>query len=199
MAKTEEAKENAKKKTTTSAKKTAAPKRKVVEEQKDVKEEVVAKKESKKSNKFGGIIGLLLVVALVALFVVSLNESGERSKYLKEISYNDFTEIIKSEEPTVIYWASPTCSYCKQFKPVVLNVTYDNKLTFNYLNTRKLTNDQDAAIRTYLIEYDQTYSSNVLGTPSIIVFKDSKIVGLSVGALSESELINFLQKQGLIK
>ena len=88
MAKTEEAKENAKKKTTTFTKKTAAPKRKVDEEKREVKEEVVAKKESKKSNKFGWIIGLLLVVALVVLFVVSLNESDERSKYLKEMLVN---------------------------------------------------------------------------------------------------------------
>ena len=41
---------------------------------------------------------------------------------------------MKSEDIEIIYWASPNCGYCEMFTPTVKEVSYENKLTFNYLN-----------------------------------------------------------------
>lgn len=169
-----------------------------IAEKVEVKKEVVIE-EPKKKSLFGIVLTISCILLIVLAFIVSIIETNEKNKYYIPISYDDVAELLNDDEINIIYWASPTCNFCSQFKPIILDVSSEYGIEFNYLNTSKLTDDEYATMYTYFIEYDGIYSEENLGTPSLILVKDGKITNISVGALTESELITYLQENGLIQ
>lgn len=174
---------------------------KVVEEPKETvvvsTDDTLKKEKSKKIIKT--IIYSLISIIIVGLFIYSIIESNDRTKHFKTISFNEVSEIMNDEVTNIIYWASPNCGYCVQFTPVVKEVSYEENVTFNYLNTANLSNDDYAAMVTYFGEYNETYNTKGLGTPSIILVKGGKVVDIQVGALDKEGLISYLTTKELIK
>lgn len=153
---------------------------------------------SKKIKIIKGIIYSLISIIILGALIYSVIESNERSKYFQNISFSDVKEIMNEKESNIIYWAQPNCGFCTQFTPIVKKISYNEKIAFNYLNTANLTQDEYATMITYLSAYNEEYSSGV-GTPSIIVVNDGKVVDVQVGALSEEGLISYLTSNKLIK
>lgn len=174
-----------------------------VKEVKTVKEEVKVVDNEKKSSKRKTILSTILVVVSILLigvaFVISVIETNEKGKYFNKISFNEVSELMKGGEIDIIYWASPNCGYCSMFTPIIKNVSYDNKLIFNYLDTTSLDEEQHNKMYEYFIEYSEKYETKGLGTPSLILVQDGKIIDISEGAKEENELISYLKEKELIK
>ncbi len=162
----------------------------VVEEKKD---------NTKKKKIIKGIIYSLISLLIIGALIFSIIESSERSKYFKEVTMNEVNEMIKEDEINIVYWASPSCGYCEMFGPIVKEVSYEEKVEFNYLNTSKLDNDSYATMYTYFTAFDEIYNTKNLGTPSVILFKNGKIVNISVGALDKEGLVSFLKSENVIE
>ena len=127
---------------------------------KEVETKVVENKDSsKKKTILSTIIVIVSILLIVGAFVISVIETNEKSKYYNEISFNEVSELMAGEEVEIIYWASPNCSYCSMFTPVVKNVSYDNKLTFNYLNTANLNDEEYAKMYDHFVKFDSAYFS----------------------------------------
>lgn len=170
-----------------------------VQNQEEVIETVTVNNENNKKRKiFNVVITVLAIGLIIGAFIISVIETNEKNKYYKTITFNEVSEIMNSEETKIIYWASPSCDYCKMFSPIIKEVSYEYELTFNYLNTSSLDGDQYATMYTHFAEYDEKYNSSNLGTPSLILVKDGKIVNISVGYLQEEELVDYLKTNGLI-
>lgn len=144
------------------------------------------------------IIYSLISIVILGTLIYSIIESNERGKYFNSITFNNVDALMNNEEKSIIYWAQPNCGYCTQFTPIVKKVSFDKKVTFNYLNTANLTQDEYASMITYLSAYKEEYASG-LGTPSLILVENGKIIDVSVGALSEDDLVNYLTIKELIK
>lgn len=152
----------------------------------------------KKNSNLKTIIGIILAVLVVFAFIYSIIESKSYMNYYNEVTVSEAQEIIKDDELSILYWASPDCPHCVRFGPIVKKVSRENKITFNYINAASLTNDEYATMLTYFGAFDESYVGG-LGTPSIILVQDGKVVDISVGALQESELVNYLKTKGFIK
>ena len=181
--------------------------KKIVKEE-NVKEEITKtetltvenkKDNTKKKKIIKTIIYSLIGIIVLGAFIYSIIESNERNKYFNTVSFNEAEKLINDDELSIIYWASPNCGYCMQFTPVVKKVSYDKRITFNYLNTANLTDDEYASMLTYLGAYDESYSSKGVGTPSMFLVQNGKIINVSVGALSEEGLVTYLTTNGFIK
>ena len=90
-------------------------------------------------------------------------------------------QVIKSEKPILVdYWAE-WCGPCKMIAPILEEVSNEmsDKIIIGKLNVD---------------ENSQTPPKyGIRGIPTLMIFKDENAVGTHVGALSKSDLIQFIE------
>jgi len=90
-------------------------------------------------------------------------------------------QVIKSEKPILVdYWAE-WCGPCKMIAPILEEVSTEmsDKIIIGKLNVD---------------ENSQTPPKyGIRGIPTLLIFKDGNAVGTHVGALSKSDLIQFIE------
>ena len=90
-------------------------------------------------------------------------------------------EVISSEKPVLVdYWAT-WCGPCKMVGPIVEEIAseYQEKLKVGKLD---VDNNQASAAQ-----------QNVMSIPTLLIFKDGEVVAQQVGALSKTQLIEFIE------
>ena len=90
-------------------------------------------------------------------------------------------EVISSEKPVLVdYWAT-WCGPCKMVGPIVEEIAseYQEKLKVGKLD---VDNNQASATQ-----------QNVMSIPTLLIFKDGEVVAQQVGALSKTQLIEFIE------
>jgi thioredoxin 1 len=96
-----------------------------------------------------------------------------------EISDNDFEQkVIKSNVPVLIDFWAPWCVPCKMVAPIVdkLSLRYDGKMKFFKIN---------------IDDNPRTPSRfQVMSIPSLMIFKNGKVLETVVGAVPERSLIS---------
>ena len=90
-------------------------------------------------------------------------------------------QVLKSEKPILVdYWAE-WCGPCKMIAPILEEVSTEmsDKIIIGKLNVD---------------ENSQTPPKyGIRGIPTLMIFKDGNAVGTHVGALSKSDLIQFIE------
>ena len=85
----------------------------------------------------------------------------------------------------VIYFGFPSCPWCRNIVPVLLDVLDKNNETLNYVNIRNLSNDNYLKVKELLNEY-LTVESNgerIFYFPDVYFVKDGKIIGHHIGSV----------------
>ena len=94
---------------------------------------------------------------------------------------NFSTEVDASEKPVLVdYWAT-WCGPCKMVGPIVeeIAIEYSDKLKVGKLDVD--TNQTSAA------------KQNVMSIPTLAIFKNGEMVAQQVGALSKTQLTQFIE------
>ena len=90
-------------------------------------------------------------------------------------------EVISSEKPVLVdYWAT-WCGPCKMVGPIVEEIAaeFSGKLKVGKLDVDS--NKSSAA------------QQKVMGIPTLLIFKEGKVVAQQVGALSKNQLTDFIE------
>jgi len=98
--------------------------------------------------------------------------------HVTDADFND--TVVKSESPVLVdYWAE-WCGPCKMIAPVLDEIAteYAGKLTVAKLNI----DDNPATPQHY----------GVRGIPTLMIFKDGEVEATKVGALTKSQLADFI-------
>tara|TARA_B100001093_G_scaffold287794_1_gene274947 strand:- start:511 stop:837 length:327 start_codon:yes stop_codon:yes gene_type:complete len=102
-------------------------------------------------------------------------------KILKLTDSEFEAQVIKSEKPVLVdYWAE-WCGPCKMIGPVLEEVAEDlsDKVLIGKLNVD---------------ENSQTPPKyGIRGIPTLMLFKNGKVVGTQVGAISKNDLVSFIE------
>jgi thioredoxin 1 len=104
---------------------------------------------------------------------------GEKIVHVTDASFED--EVVKSSVPVLVdFWAA-WCGPCKMIAPVLDEIAqdYDGKLKVCKV-------DVDA-------NRDVPAKFGIRGIPTLIVFKGGQAAATKVGALSKSQLIDFIK------
>ncbi len=103
------------------------------------------------------------------------------SEHIKNVSDVSFdADVLKSSQPVLVdYWAA-WCGPCKMIAPMLEEVAaeYAGKITVAKLNVDE---NQETASK-----------FGIRGIPTLMLFKDGQVAATKVGALSKSQLTEFL-------
>ena len=99
---------------------------------------------------------------------------------LKITDENFDTEVLKSSKPIVVDFWAEWCGPCKQIGPILEEISEEKKSTVRIL---KLNIDENP-------EIPQKY--NVRGIPTLMLFKEGKLIDTKVGSLPKSVLSDWI-------
>lgn len=89
-------------------------------------------------------------------------------------------EVIKSDKPVLIDFAATWCGPCKMLSPVVDQIAEEH----DEIKVCKIDIDEQ-------LELAQQF--RVMSVPTLIAFKDGKIIKQSVGVVPKSKILNMFQ------
>lgn len=103
------------------------------------------------------------------------------NEHIKTLSDDSFEQdVLQSDQPVLVdYWA-PWCGPCKMIAPVLDEVSeqYAGKLVVAKLN---------------IDEHPQTPPKyGIRGIPTLMIFKGGEVAATKVGALTKSQLLEFI-------
>jgi len=89
-------------------------------------------------------------------------------------------DVLKSSMPTIVDFTAEWCGPCKQISPILEEISEEKK---ELINIVKINIDENP-------ETPQKYG--VRGIPTLIFFKDGKLIDQKVGSLPKSSLIEWI-------
>lgn len=131
---------------------------------------------------------LKLTVVILCLFIFT----GCGKSYLKEISYNEYKDLLENKETFILEIMRTDCSACINFKPKLEQVAEYYKLEIKYINTDHLSEDE------YNDLFDET---GISGTPTVIFYHDGveeTVASRINGSVSTDKIISKFKASGFI-
>ena len=101
-----------------------------------------------------------------------------------EVSNDNFeSEVVNSEKPVLVDFWAEWCGPCKQIAPVVEEIAGEHS---DKLKVCKM--DVDANRETAV-------QFGIRSIPTLLIFKNGKVAGSQIGAISKQQLLEFIQAE----
>ena len=141
-------------------------------------------KEKKKSVIITVILAVV-AVALIAVFtIIELRENGIIGTSESKEELKEFYEVFNSKERQIIYYASPSCSYCVLQTPILETIADDYDLDYYYLDASILgLNQKNEVIKQLGIEGK---------TPTTVVVEEGEVIDVALGYTQGKDYVEFL-------
>ena len=147
------------------------------------------------------VIGIIILFGLIALMFFT-NKNNLNDNRIKEISYSEYTEKLKSKGYEIFLLASPDCRFCVKYKPFMNQVAVDYDLEVNYIDV----SSKDLQLEEYVSLHDgysvlkEKYDDGnpIIPTPTTIIVKNGKEVISKSGNLGYEGFLKLLKESGVL-
>lgn len=155
------------------------------------------------------IMGVILAVAALIGASVAVsqieNESSDNNPVeetteselskagFNEVKLDEYLNLVKGTEKSIVLIARPSCGYCEKFTPILKQAAEEMNLTINYLNTDNLSEDDWTTFTesvTYLKEEEW-------GTPTVLIVQNGDSIAENSGYVELDVIKKFFTDNGL--
>ena len=133
---------------------------------------------------------ILIVVGIILGLVILSQIEFVNSKYFKEITIDEYLEMIEEDKPNIIMIGRDSCSACKSVKKSLISISYKEKLTMYYLNTDAFKNKLEDLNK--LENTNEVFSSDFTVPMVIVSGASGEFFDVSNGNKKRSELKKFI-------
>lgn len=155
------------------------------------------------------VVDLVVLVILVSLWIdpiknnnLTVEKTTKKEETIsgdelsnagfKELSINEYLELVKKDEKNIILVARPTCGYCQKFTPVLKEAAEDMNLTINYVNTDNFSEEDWEKFNSSLIYLN----SEEWGTPLTLIVQNGEVVAENNGYVDLDAIKKFFTDNG---
>lgn len=117
------------------------------------------------------------------LYVFSFKKTEDEKPLYKNVSMKEYKQKMNNKEDFVMYIYSPTCTFCKSFKPTLNETIKETDLKILALDTSISENLDNTFLNKYKIEH----------TPTLIYYSRGEEKDRREGNLSKKDLLKFLE------
>jgi len=100
---------------------------------------------------------------------------------MRDITIENFNEVLESEKPVLVDFWADWCGPCKMMAPVLQSVSEEN----DWLEVVKINADEQAELAK---RYD------IASIPTLLLFKKGKVVEYNVGALPKFKILGIINE-----
>lgn len=115
---------------------------------------------------------------------------------LTNIDYSQYTNLLASNERSVIVIGQTGCTHCTNAKPALDEIALENNIPIYYLNYTNITSEERAALQSSLSYFEENPR---WGTPLYLVVENNELVDVTSGFTGKETVVNFLKKSNIIK
>ena len=130
---------------------------------------------------------------IIILFLFCLTGCNKQSKYIKDISLNEFKEMIANKKTFAVYIGNENCSHCVAYLPTLESVLKEYNITIYHIDNSKLSEKKLGEFKTYV---------NYSGTPTVAFItngEEETSLNRIVGESSKDDTIEMFKINGYIK
>ena len=152
------------------------------------------------------ILYILFVTSIIVAssFIVSnykrkeelIQKQKDSTRNFIKIDIDNYVELLNGKELSFIYLASDDCKYCKKQTNELNELLATIKFTVFYLNLDKVNN---LDYNTKLISSYEEFKENGIGTPTLLLVKEGKVVMYKRGLTSKMNILKLLSENDFLK
>jgi len=137
------------------------------------------------------VFSIIVIACLVFILVYSLNKTNENMKTVNQI----VDTVKKADTETMLYVGSSDCEACdlQGSQMSLLLENYDFEYYYVDFNEIPTTSAKTKFIKDIGVDTSKDFS-----TPTILIYKDGKIISQTSGLTSINKIFNTLQKNSII-
>lgn len=125
-------------------------------------------------------------------------EAGEISEEQRtsptDISVDDYIELYKGDDLSLVLLSKESCGYCQIAVPIIENIIYESGVKINHVDVGEMSSEDSAK----LISSDD-YFSEGYGTPLLMVVGEGSIKDKIEGLTTKDSYIEFFKKYGFME
>ena len=132
-----------------------------------------------------------LIIFTFIIFIMT-GCSTTKETYLKEISYNEYHNLLDNNETFILEIMRTECSACISYKPIIKKVSDDYEIEIKYINTDHLSDEEKEKL------YDET---GIEGTPTVFFYingKEETVASRLNGSVSYEKTVSKFKASGFI-
>lgn len=150
----------------------------------------------KNNNKLVNILIIIGIVFLLLSLVMMLIKRGNIENRIVDISYDEYSEMIKEDSYKIILLTTKTCSHCKNYKPIVNELANENDLEIYNLELDTLKYEEFMEIHDKYSKLKEKYNDDipVIPTPVTIITKDGEEIAIELGNIGYTGFMKLLEK-----
>lgn len=118
----------------------------------------------------------------------SLNDKGivvniKDESLVNILDYNETKELLTSKTG-IIYFGFPSCPWCRNILPILLDVAKENNVYVNYLNIRNISDEEKSELKNILADYLTLEDDElILYVPDVYFVNNGNIVAHHLGSV----------------